>query len=284
LGVGANYRVLNRFEEYSRGQIDIGNRMEMNKVSGRLFVHQHVVLNYVEIAQVRATYELGYEDFSREDDTASTFTLPQSGLFQTVRVNAGSGKLTKSNFAPKGWEVNVGVEATFRDDWRRWGPPNLWDSRSDFQKFQLDGTYVATPFADQKLVSKFTGGVGNGIDRLSAFKLGGSLTGWPNAMVLHGFYTREIFAEDFALINFDYVFPILKEQRLALHLYADGAITKRSDISGHAIHGWAGTGSGVSFQGPWETQWLFGYGYGINAQRRGDHGGHELFTQMSKQF
>ncbi len=284
LGYGFNYQTLGRFEEYHQGQIDIGNRMETNKASGRLFLQQHVISNYAEIAQIRAAYEFGYEDYSREDDTSPTFTLAPSSFFQTLKLHGGTGKLTRSNYSPKGWNLNFGAEATFRDDWSRWGPPNLWDSPSEFQKFQIDGSYVALSIHEQKLVTKFSGGIGNGLDRLSAYKLGSSLTGTPHSLVLHGFYTREIFAEDYELLNFDYVMPLLKDQQLAWHLYFDEAITQRSDIPDNQAHVWFGSGTGISFKGYGDIHCLIGYGYGINAPRGSDHGGHEIFAQMSKQF
>jgi hypothetical protein len=283
-GCGLFYNVIGGFEEYERGQIDIGNRMDHANVAGRIFVQQHLMKGFAEIGQLRGTYECGYTDYSRHDDTAPTFTIARDGIFHSLKLNAGTGNLKKSNFAPKGWEFNVGGEATFRDNWKRWGPVNLWDSPSHYQKFQLDGTYVASIVKNQKLIAKFTGGVGNNTDRLSANKLGGALTGLPNSLVLHGFYAREILAEDFALLNLDYVLPLLQEQQLALHFYGDGAFTKRSDIPDNSVHGWVGVGSGVSFRGFWDTDWLAGYGYGANAQRGSDHGGHEVFVQMSKKF
>jgi hypothetical protein len=82
----------------------------------------------------------------------------------------------------------------------------------------------------------------------------------------------------------DYVLPLLQERQLALHFYGDGAFTKRSDIPDDSAHGWVGLGTGVSVKGWWETDWLAGYGYGANAQRGPDHGGHEVFVQMSKKF
>ncbi len=284
LGFGLNYQTMGRFEEYQRGQIDIGNRMNFDKVSGRLFLQQHVIVNYVEIAKIHAAYEFGYENYSRDDDTTVTFTLAPSGLFQTVKLGAGTGTLIRSNYSPKGWNLNLNAEATFRDHWRQWGPPNLWDSPSEFQKFQMNTTYVASCVDEQKLVIKLNGGIGNGLDRLSTYKIGGALVDMPHTLTLHGFYTREIFAEDYLLIGFDHTIPILQEQQFALHLYWDGALTRRTDISDRASHIWAGTGAGVSFKGWWDTNWLLGYGYGINAQRGTDHGGHELFAQMSKEF
>ncbi len=284
LGFGGSWQTMGRFEEYNRGQLRLGNRMGVERYGGRVFVQQHIVANFTEIAKLRATYENGYEEYYHDDDTAPTFQIATSGMFQSAKFGGGTGTLKRSNFSPTGWDFNFGFEATFRDHWRAWGPPNRWDSPSQFQKFSMDGTYVAGSFDDQKLVTKFGGGVGNGVDRLAAFKLGGALTGWPNALVMHGYYTREIFAEDYALLNLDYVVPLHNEQELALHFYGDGAMTKRSDIPDRAVHLWSGVGTGVSFNGWWETQWLFGYGYGINAQRGNGNGGQEFFAQMSKQF
>ncbi len=284
LGVGASYHVLGGFEEYERGQIRIGNRMDTDQASARLFIQQHIVVNYAEIAQVRATYEGGYINYSRDDDTSSDFTLAPDGAFHSLKLNAGTGKVIRSSYQPGGWDLNLGFEATFRENWRQWGPAGLWYSPSEYQKLQIDGTYVFTPFDHQKLVSTFSGGLGNQLDRLSNFRLGSGLTGFGAVRTLHGFYVRELFAQDYGLLNLDYVIPLQKESELALHLYGDAAVTHRSDTSDHAAHGWAGTGAGVSFKGFWDTDWLMGYGYGINAQRGTDHGGHELFLQMSKKF
>lgn len=284
LGFGLGYQTMGRFEEYRRGQIDIGDRMGIARYSGRLFLQQHIVVNFVEIAQVRLTYEPGYAQYYHHDDTAPAFRVAQSGLFQSVKLDLGTGKLKVSNYAPSGWKLNFGAEASFRDDWKPWGPPNAWDSPSEFQKATVTGAYVASTMDDQKLVTTLAGGVGNGLDRLSLHKLGGTLADFPDSHPLHGFYVREIFAEDFGLLNLHYITPILPSQELALHLYLDGAVTRRSDIPDRELHGWAGTGTGVSFKGWWDTQWLVGYGFGINAQRGAGHGGHELFAQMSKEF
>jgi len=284
LGFGVNDHTTGRLEEYHRGQIEIGNRMRVSQYSGRLFLDQHIVANYVEIAKLRATYQYGYAEYYHDDDTASTFRLPNSGLFQTIQLNGDMGKLNRSNYSPNGWAANFEGEATFRDNWKSWGPPISWESSSEFQKLTLRGTYVVSSFDQQKLVTKLTGGIGNKLDRLSVYKLGGALDGIPHSFILHGFYVKEIFAENFGLLNLDYTIPVLKEQQVALHLYADGAITHRTDVPDHEPHGWAGSGIGMSFRGWWDTHWLAGYGYGINAQRGPEHGGHEFFAQMSKEF
>lgn len=285
LGFGVNYHITGRLEEYDRGQINIGNRMRISHYSGRLFLQQHIMVNYLETVRLRLTYEYGYTQYYHDDDTTPTFQLANNGSFQTIRLNSSMGKLNHSNDRPSGWNVNLGAEATFRDNWKSWGPATTpWKSPSEFQKLTLDGTYVVSSFDEQKLVTKLTGGVGNELDRLSTYRLGGSLSGFHSSFVLHGFYIKEIFAEDFGLLNLDYVIPLLKEQRLALHLYADSAITRRTDIPDHEPHGWVGTGTGLSFRGWWDTHWLVGYGYGINAQRGSNDGGHEFFAQISKEF
>ena len=283
-GLGLNYQTLGRFEEYQRGQIAIENRMETNKVTGRLFLEQSIIAEYAEIAKIRLIYEFGYEDYSRDDDTAPAFILAPSGTFQSMKLNGNTGHLNRPLYSPSGWNLNLTFEAVFRNHWHRWGPPNLWDSPSEFQKMQLNTSYVFSSFYEQKMIAKLNGGIGNGLDRLSAYKIGGSLAGIFDPLVLHGFYAQEIFAEDYGLLNLDYVFPLLKEQEMALHLYLDSAVTQRSDILDHQAHGWIGVGSGVSLKGWLDSQWLFGYGYGINAQRKSDHGGHEVFAQMTKSF
>lgn len=283
-GLGFHSQTMGRLEEYDRGQIPIGNRIGISSYAGRLFVQQHLIVNYVEIARVRASYVSGYNQYYHLNETSSNFRVARSGLFQSIQLDGDAGSVNHSNYSPSGWDFYLGFEATFRDHWNSWGHPNSWDSPSNFQKMKMGGAYVFSTFADQKLVTKLATGTGNGIDRLSAYKLGGSLEDLPHPLSLHGFYVREIFAKDFGLLNLDYVIPMLKQQELSMHLYADGAITRRADIPDQEPHGWAGCGTGVSFQGWWETQWLIGYGYGINAQRGTSHGGHEIFARLSKSF
>jgi hypothetical protein len=196
----------------------------------------------------------------------------------------GFGKLNGSLYAPKGWELRLAGEATFRDDWHRWGPANLYDSPSNYQRATIEVANVFSTFDDQHLSARIMGGMGNGIDRLSGFRLGGSLDGKAHSLMIHGFYSHELIAEDFGLLSLDYTLPLHKDYQCALHFYSDLAATARSDIADRSTHIWSGLGSGVSFRGYWDTDWLVGYGYGINAQRRTDHGSHEIFAQLSKKF
>jgi hypothetical protein len=284
LVLGFGYELDQRYEEYSRGQVDLGSRMQSEWVAGRIGIQQHIQWNYVEIGKALFFYELGDHGFRGEEQTASNFVLPNDGLFQSLVLHLGFGKIKDSQYAPAGWELRLRGEAAFRDDWTAWGYNGSYLTSSTYQKLMLQTGYVFSSIQNQKMLVHFRGGMGNDLDRLSVWKIGSSLTGKPGTLPLHGFYFREIFAKDFAMLNTDYVIPLIRESQLALHLYGDAAVTQREDVPNASSHVWAGVGSAASFTGFFQTEWLIGYAHGVNAPRGEDHGGHELFMQVNKTF
>ncbi len=69
---------------------------------------------------------------------------------------------------------------------------------------------------------------------------------------------------------------------MSAHLYGDWAVLKQVPPGPDEWHNFFGVGTGLSFRAFWETNWLLTYGYGINAVRNGDHGGHEIGVAMEK--
>jgi hypothetical protein len=138
------------------------------------------------------------------------------------------------------------------------------------------------------LYARLAGGIGNDLDAMSAYMIGGQLVSadaWSYPM--HGYYTRELFADDFGLVNIEYKIPVYEPRAVALHLYGDYAIINQFDVTTGRVddwHNYLGAGCGVSFRAFWGVQTLVQYGYGFNAVRNGDKGAHEIGLAFEKQF
>jgi len=163
----------------------------------------------------------------------------------------------------------------------------LFPSHSDYQRAyaSLSGRL---PVGQALLAGRLVGGMGQRLDELSAYKLGGHLTGIDEfTYTLHGYYTREIFAEDFGLGNLSVTLPLCDCWDLAGHVYGDWAVANMFDVTTGHVDKWRnffGVGTGISFRAWWNTYVLLTYGYGINAVRNGDHGGHEIGLALEKKF
>src|SRR6185295_11727983 len=101
---------------------------------------------------------------------------------------------------------------------------------------------------------------------------------------LHGYYVRELMAEDFGLVNLELIVPLTDEHALALHFYGDYAAAKLVPPQDNQWHHYFGAGAGVSFQTIWDIKTVVSYGYGFNAVRNGDHGAHEIGLALQKEF
>jgi hypothetical protein len=141
------------------------------------------------------------------------------------------------------------------------------------------------PVQQTTFFGRVGGGLGEDLDELSAYKVGGNLLGIePFTMTLHGYYTREFFADDFGIANLELRQQLTEEHALALHLYGDWAVLKPVPPEAPDWDNFFGVGAGVSFRALWDVDWLISYGYGVNAVRHGNHGGHEVGIALEKKF
>lgn len=236
---------------------------------------------------VRGTYAVT-GSFYREADRTEDFTLPDDFMTQTLLAELRFGGIEPGLAARRGAELYVAAEANYRSGFDAFGPDGaLFPAHSEYQRLfgSLGGKL---PLKQTLLVVRVAGGLGEQLDELSAYKLGGHLLGADAfSYPLHGYYTREIFADDFALVNAEFIVPLGDRRELAGHLYGDYAVADTFDVTtGRAdeSHSFIGVGAGLSFRGPWQVRTLITYGYGVNAVRNGDHGGHEIGLALEKSF
>jgi hypothetical protein len=233
---------------------------------------------------LRGSYSVSGSFYRPAPDT-SGFTRPEDFLTQTLRAEFRIGGIRPGLAKRQGAELYVAAEANYRTGFEAFGPTGSeFAAHSSYQRLfgSLAGNW---PAGDTTVSFRIAGGLGEDIDELSAWKLGGNLTGAePYAYTLHGYYTREIFAEDFGLANLAVSRRLTAWRELSLHLYGDYAAARTVPPQDGEWHSFFGVGAGIGFRAAWQIDVLLSYGYGINAVRNGERGGHQIGLALEKQF
>jgi hypothetical protein len=285
-GVGGG-AYLDSLTPYEKGERLSHQQFYGDSANARFFVNQ-MIPNSAEIPlNLRATYQVKGNSY-RDGSGTQNYTLPDNYLTQVLRAEFRFGGVVPGLMAEKGGEVYLALEAAYRSGFDAFGPDGaLFEEESNYQRVYGSVSY-RLPLGKTLLMARATGGLGESLDVLSSYKLGGHLTGVDQLVyMIHGYYVREIFADDFGLVNLQVRVPLLPESKLTGHLYADHAVANQFDPRTGKVdewHNFFGVGAGLSFFAPWQTRVLVNYGYGFNAIRNGDRGGHEVGLTLEKRF
>jgi len=219
-----------------------------------------------------------WADYRRNYATAPEFVLPPNEWTGSIRfgIRAG-GQPPGLDRAPSG-EVSVWYEAREREHGGSYGYNG--DRRSE-RSTRLYWTRMlfAYDFEDERRLGvNLNFGAGTGIDRFSAYRVGGMLQN--NAefpMSIPGYFSQEIAAERVAHVWLRFGKGLTNERRIVFNWFAAGALIKpvATTDAGGAQH--AGIGMGVEFLPRKENGALRGmlsFGYSPTAAR-GDHRGGE---------
>ncbi len=291
LGGGGGF-FIDSITPYRAGERLSGQQFYGDNVNARVFInHELAQIPFGDLGRlpvnIRGTY-LVSGSFYRDASSTSSFTVPDDFLTQTLLAELRFGGIEPGLTAKRGAELYLAAEANYRSGFEAFGPDGaLFPVHRDYRRLfgSLGGKI---PIKKTVLVLRVGGGLGEELDELSAYKLGGHLLGADAySYPLHGYYTREFFADDFGLANAEFLFPIRESCELAGHLYGDYAIARTFDVAtgvANEWHSFVGVGAGVSFRAVWDIHALITYGYGVNAVRNGDHGGHEVGLALEKNF
>ncbi len=256
-------------------------------VTGRLFVNQTVPTGTQLPLNLRATYSITGNSFRNAADTRN-FILPHTFAEHTFRVEARLGGIEPGLLAKRGFELYLAADTNYRNGFEAFGPTGALFPKHDNYQHILASASGRVPLGPALGTVRVASGFGWNTDELSAWRLGGNLLQMSAyTFTLHGYYTREILADDFVLANTIVSLPLYKPCNLAAHLYGDWATAKTlSPFTGATgnWHNYFGVGAGLSFRAPWDIDVLLGYGYGINAVRHVTHGGHEISLALEKKF
>jgi len=185
-------------------------------------------------------------------------------------------------------ELYLAADANFRSGFRSFGPVGGRFSSSDRYARFFGSVTARLPFKPVVALVRVAGATGHNLDELSAWSLGGNLMQvGPYSQTLHGYYVREFLAKDFLLLNSSLSMPLGDWRQLTGHLYLDHAVARVLDPRTGSVVGWrglTGLGAGVSLKAWWDTTVLVSYGYGFQAVRNEERGGHEIGLGIEKKF
>jgi hypothetical protein len=252
--------------------------------TARVFINDTIPNPTPLALNLRGTYSVT-GSFYRDTDTTSDFTLPNDFLTQTLMAEFRYGGIQPDLLTRRAAELYVAADANYRSGFEPFGPDGaLLPAHTEYDR--VYGSLTAKfPVQQTTFCARVGGGMGEHVDELSSYKIGGNLLGFDTfAATVHGYYTREFFAEDFGIANLELRQQFTDQHAVTAHLYGDWAVLKPVPPEAPDWHNIFGVGAGLSFRAFWDIDWLLSYGYGINALRDGHHGGQEIGLALQKKF
>ena len=219
---------------------------------------------------LKASYELQYQIFQRDEHTHRDFTVPENTFVQTASL--------EGTFNRAGYEVRGAASYSLRQKFGFWGRPDGSDFNPDargYQQYQFGASKEFFLRAFQKLRFSVDGYTGTDLDRFSRFSfdrfsthvhgLGGSGIGFDKGAILRGAYM-------FNIANVIRLEAWVDQARV--RTYGTG-----QDLTNH-------TGIGIvgSMLGPWKTIWQVDYGYAAASEVKSVRGNQELLLVVLKLF
>jgi hypothetical protein len=283
IGIGAGGGMfIDGVTPYFNGERPSALSFDGDAVEAHVFINQTIPNPTPLPLNLRATYSVS-GSFYR--DAEAGFVLPEDILTQSVLAEFRFGGIEPGLASLRGAELYLAADANYRTGFSRFGPTGaLYPGDSEYQRL-LGLLSAKLPAGPVTVFGRLAGGTGNNLDQLSAWKIGGNLVGVESwSYPVHGYYTREFLAADFGLANLELIVPISKKHGVRGHFYADWAVLKQVPPAQQDWDNIFGIGVGVGFRAPWGINTLLTYGYGFNAVRDGDRGGHELALALEKSF
>jgi hypothetical protein len=269
---------------YHDGEMVSKQRFYGDVATARVFINETIPNPSPLPLNVRGTYGVT-GSFYRKTDTTTAFTLPDDFLTQSLTAEFRYGGIEPGLTARRGAELYVAADANYRSGFEPFGPNGaLLPAHTEYQRVygSLSGKI---PVQQTTFYARVGGGMGEHMDELSAYNVGGNLLGVePFAVTMHGYYTREFFADDFGVANLEVRQQLTEQHDVTAHLYGDWAVIKPVPPESPDWNNIFGVGAGLSFRAFADIDCLISYGYGINAIRRGDHGGHEVGLALEKKL
>ena len=269
---------------YHDGEIVSKQRFYGDVAAARIFINETIPNPSPLPLNLRGTYSVT-GSFYRKTDTTTAFTLPDDFLTQSLTAEFRYGGIEPGLTARRGVELYMAADANYRSGFEPFGPTGaLLPAHTEYQRVygSLTGKI---PFQQTTFYAHVGGGMGEHMDELSAYKVGGNLLGAePFAVTVHGYFTREFFADDFGVANLEVRQQLTEQHDVTVHLYGDWAVIKPVPPESPDWNNIFGVGAGLSFRALWDVHCLISYGYGINAIRDGNRGGHEIGIALQKEF
>jgi hypothetical protein len=185
-------------------------------------------------------YQLGYRVFSRADDTAEEFVLPQNHLNHTFSL---IGRYNR-----RGYRFRVAGDYNLRGTWEQWGLSESGDYSPDHDSYLtwqvgLGKTWHLPKFL--KFGAEIEYASGSDLDRFSKYEFGTF-----SDIQVHGYQSDKVRAEEVLAAHLTYGFDIAKVFRVDL---VGDAAWATDEVSGLDQELLGGVGIAGTFLGPWKT-------------------------------
>ncbi|HVS03857.1 MAG TPA: hypothetical protein VMT16_13910 [Thermoanaerobaculia bacterium] len=188
-----------------------------------------------------ASYDLGYRNYSRTDETAAELTLPSDHLLHSFEVDG--------RYARAGYRLSFAASWSLRSRWEPWGMPAqvaaFDDASEDFVRWEVRAAKTWHLRRFQKLGLELDAVGGRDLDRFSKYQFG-----FFGGTRVHGYQSNRVRAEEALAAHASYGFEIGQLLRLEGVVDAAWASDEESGLSDELL---AGVGLVGSFMGPWQT-------------------------------
>lgn len=217
--------------------------------------------------------------YSKTGNTYEVFRLPDNGASAFGRVGLRVAGKEPTLYTPLAMEVSVWFERQWRFNE---GPYGFAGDRQVQPTSDLFWLYAGFSYAWTNSGNQFTFALTAGgtrdADRFSAYQLGGVLplaAEYP--MTLPGYYYEEISAQRVVHLSASYVAPLSADHRWQLRLGVASAYVDYLPGFEQPNHWNTGAGPSLSYTARSEVwRLILRYGYGFNALRDGQQGGHSI--------
>ncbi len=185
-------------------------------------------------------YQLGYQKFTRDDDTAADFVAPSDNLNHTFSLAA--------RYNRRGWRARLGGSHTVRDDWQPWGLPDNpgYDpAHKEYTRWAaaLGKTWHLPKFL--KFGTELEYLDGSDLDRFSKYDFG-----FFSDVTVRGYQSGKVRAEEALAAHLTFGFDVGSVFRLDLVGDAAWASDQASGLDSELLAGFGLAGTVV---GPWKT-------------------------------
>ncbi len=201
-------------------------------------------------AKVELEYSLGWNKFSRGDDTAPEFVLPEDHLDHQFTL--------RLRYLRRGFRLRLSGSHTVRSDWQFWGLPGNPEFDPEQESFTtweagLGKTWHLKRFQKVGFELQYLGG--ENLDRFSKYDFG-----LFSDVTVHGYQTDLVRAEEAAAARLSYGFDLGSVIRVDLVGDAAWATDEGSALEREFL---AGVGLVGTFVGPWSTLVNLDLGYAV---------------------
>jgi hypothetical protein len=230
---------------------------------------------------------LDYSSYSRDDDTADTFVLPDDRFTYSARAGLRLGGREPMLLPALGVELSAWYEGSVRDKHGPYGFDGDRAVEANSHRFWGRALFAYTlPWLEHNFNLSITAGTTRRADRFSAYRLGGTLPLLSEFRLdLPGYEAQEITAREFVLFNGVYWLPIDSAKRWSVTAF--GAVAGVNYLSGfeQADRWLSGIGAGVGYKAAQEVwQVVLAYAYGFNALRSDGRGGQSVVLLFQFDF